>query len=194
MNARGQAEACPTETAINGANAPSSFAGHGMPCPTENLTTPSLASQASRITFHVTCGTGDIFMSRLPADLRYQNKGTTMALTFSLIDTWDDGKRIHVTGTIAASGNYATGGDALDLSQSPVVASAQPPINGTAWMDGLAGYDYVFMPGAAMNSNKVKIFQQGAAAGAFPELAAGAYPGAITADSITFYGIFKKLQ
>ena len=114
-----------------------------------------------------------------------------MALTFSLIDTWDDGKRIHVTGTIAASGNYATGGDALDLSQSPVVASAQPPING---IDGLAGYDYVFMPGAAMNSNKVKIFQQGAAAGAFPELAAGAYPGAITADSITFYGIFKKLQ
>jgi hypothetical protein len=100
-----------------------------------------------------------------------------MALSFSLIDTWDDGKRIHVSGIIAASGNYSTGGDTLDLSQSP-----------------LAGYDYVFMPGAAMNSNKVKIFQQGAAAGAFPELAAGAYPGAITADSITFYGIFKKLQ
>ena len=117
-----------------------------------------------------------------------------MAFTFSLIDTWDDGKRIHVSGTIAASGNYSSGGDTLDLSQSPLVASAQPPINGTAWMDGLAGYDYVFIPGAAMNSNKVKIFQQGAAAGAFPELAAGAYPGAITADSITFYGIFKKLQ
>ena len=92
-----------------------------------------------------------------------------MALTFSLIDTWDDGKRVHVSGTIAASGNYTTGGDTLDLSQSPLVASAQPPINGTAWMDGLAGYDYVFLPGAAMNSNKVKIFQQGAAAGAFPE-------------------------
>ena len=84
-----------------------------------------------------------------------------MALTFSLIDTWDDGKRVHVSGTIAASGNYTTGGDTLDLSQSPLVASAQPPINGTAWMDGLAGYDYVFMPGTAMNSNKVKIFQQG---------------------------------
>jgi hypothetical protein len=33
MNARGQAEACPTETGINGTNTPSSFAGHGMPCP-----------------------------------------------------------------------------------------------------------------------------------------------------------------
>jgi hypothetical protein len=48
----------------------------------------------------------------------------------------------------------------------------------------------VFYPGAAMNSKKVKIFQQGSAAGAFPELAAGAYPGAITSDTITFYGIF----
>jgi hypothetical protein len=45
-----------------------------------------------------------------------------------------------------------------------------------------------------MNPNKVKIFQQGAAGGPFPELAAGSYLGAITADIITFYGIFKKLQ
>jgi hypothetical protein len=52
----------------------------------------------------------------------------------------------------------------------------------------------VFSPGAAMNANKVKIFQQAATAGAFPELAAGAYPGAVTGDTITFYGIFKKLQ
>ena len=37
-----------------------------------------------------------------------------MALTFSLIDTWDDGKRAHVSGTIAASGNYTTGGDPSD--------------------------------------------------------------------------------
>jgi hypothetical protein len=29
-------------------------------------------------------------------------------------------------------------------------------------MDGLAGFDYVFYPGAAMNANKVKIFRQGA--------------------------------
>ena len=117
-----------------------------------------------------------------------------MALTFSLVDTWDDGKRIHVSGTVAASGNYATGGDTLDLSQFPIIASAQAPIQGTAWMDGLAGYDYVFAPGAAMNSNRVKIFQQGSAAGAFPELAAGAYPAAIVADTVTFYGIFWKLQ
>ena len=87
-----------------------------------------------------------------------------MALAFSVVDTWDDGKRIHVSGTVAATGNYATSGDTLDLSQVPIIASAQPPIQGSAWMDGLAGYDYVFYPGATMNSSKVKIFQQGAAA------------------------------
>jgi hypothetical protein len=117
-----------------------------------------------------------------------------MALTFSLIDTWDDGKRVHVTGTAAASGNYSTGGDTLDLSQFPIIAATKAPVQGTAWMDGIAGYDYVFIPGAAMNNNKVKIFQQAASAGPFPELAAGAYPAAITADTITLYAIFKKLQ
>lgn len=61
-------------------------------------------------------------------------------------------------------------------------------------MDGLAGYDYVFVAGAAMNSNKVKVFAQGTAAGAFPELAAGSYPSAITGDTITLYGIFPKLK
>ncbi len=117
-----------------------------------------------------------------------------MALTFSVVDTWDDGKRIHVSGTVTATGNYSTSGDTLDLSQIPLIASDQPPVQGTGGMDGLAGYDYIFYPGAAMNSNKVKVFQQGTAAGAFPELAAGAYPAGITADTITFYGIFKKLQ
>jgi hypothetical protein len=117
-----------------------------------------------------------------------------MALTFTLVDTWDDGKRVHVSGTVTASGNYSTGGDTLDLSQFPVISSTQAPIQGTAWIDGLAGYDYVFAPGASQNGCKVKIFQQGTSAGAFPELAAGAYPAAITGDAVTFYGIFKKLQ
>lgn len=117
-----------------------------------------------------------------------------MALTFSLVDTWDDGKRIHVSGTVAASGSYSTGGDTLDLSQFPVIATTQAPVQGTARMDGLSGYDYVFSPGSAMNNGTVKIFQQGSSAGAFPELATGAYPSAMSSDTITFYGIFPKLQ
>lgn len=119
-----------------------------------------------------------------------------MALAFTLVDSWDDGRRIHVAGTVAASGNYTAGGDTLDLTPlEPLgVPTTQPPILGTAWMDGLAGYDYVFTPGAAINSGKVKIFQDSGAAGAFAELAAGAYPSAISGDTVTFYGIFPRLR
>ena len=45
-----------------------------------------------------------------------------MALTFSVVDTWDDGKRIHVSATVAATGNYTTSGDTLDLFQVPLIA------------------------------------------------------------------------
>ena len=78
-----------------------------------------------------------------------------MALTLTLVDTWDDGKRIHVSGAVAASGSYVTSGDALDLSQFPIVATTHAPFR------ALPRY-----------SGKVKIFQQGASAAAFPELAA----------------------
>lgn len=119
-----------------------------------------------------------------------------MALTFTLVDSWDDGKRIHIAGTVAVSGSYSTGGDTLDLSiiEPLGVPTTRPPIAGTAWMDGLAGYDYVFAPGAAINSGKVKVFQQASGAGAFAELTAGSYPAAITGDTVTFYGIFPRLQ
>ena len=33
-----------------------------------------------------------------------------MALAFTLVDPWDDGKRIHIAGTVTASGSYSTGG------------------------------------------------------------------------------------
>jgi len=36
-----------------------------------------------------------------------------MALSFTLVDTWDDGQRIHSAGTVSASGSYTSGGDAL---------------------------------------------------------------------------------
>lgn len=119
-----------------------------------------------------------------------------MALIFTLVDSWDDGKRIHVAGTVAASGSYATGGDTLDLSviETLGVPTTKPPVAGTAWMDGLAGYDYFFSPGVTISSSKVKMFQQGSGAGAFAELASGTYPAAITGDTLTFYGIFPRLQ
>ena len=61
-----------------------------------------------------------------------------MALAFSMVDTWDDGKRIHVSGTIAATGNYVTSGDTLDLSRGShycIVAAA----DSGHCLDGWAG-------------------------------------------------------
>jgi hypothetical protein len=64
-----------------------------------------------------------------------------MALALTLVDFWDDGERLHVAGTITASGSYATGGDTLDLTAlgSLGYPTTQPPVHSTASMDGLAG-------------------------------------------------------
>jgi len=50
-----------------------------------------------------------------------------MALAFTLVDSWDDGRRIHMAGTIVVSGNYVTGSDALDLSS--IGAAGVPTTN-----------------------------------------------------------------
>ncbi len=94
---------------------------------------------------------------------------------------------VWVLGTVAFSGSYTTGGDTLDLSQQPLIPTTQPSIQLT--LQGQSGYTYVFVPGSALNNGKVKIYSAGQT-----ELAAGAYPGAITGDTVTFQGAFKRLQ
>ncbi|HXN17419.1 MAG TPA: hypothetical protein VN875_03735 [Candidatus Binatus sp.] len=69
-----------------------------------------------------------------------------MALTFSLVDSCEDGKRVHVSDTLVASGNYTPAGDTLDLLEVPVIASNQTPVQGTAWMDGPADTITFFYP------------------------------------------------
>jgi len=94
---------------------------------------------------------------------------------------------VWALGTLAFSGSYTTGGDTLDLSQQPLVPSTQVPIQAT--IQGQSGYNYVFIPGSALNTNKVKIYSSGQT-----ELAAGAYPAAITSDSVAIQAAFKRLQ
>ena len=113
-------------------------------------------------------------------------------ITFKPVDTWDDGKRIHVSGTLEPSGEYKAHGDDLDLSNVASLKAAIKPLQGTAWVDGLAGYDYVFHAANGDRGARIKIFCHPATAGPFPELDAGYYPDAIRNDTITFYGIFAK--
>jgi hypothetical protein len=97
------------------------------------------------------------------------------------------GVLVWALGTLAFSGSYTTGGDTLDLSQQPLVPSTQVPIQAT--VQGQSGYNYVFIPGSALNTNKVKIYSSGQT-----ELAAGAYPAAITNDSVGIQAAYKRLQ
>ena len=100
-----------------------------------------------------------------------------MALTFSVVDTWDDGKRIHVCGTVTATGNYTTGGDTLDLSQFPLIASDQPPIRAPAGWTGSRATTTCLLLAATMNANKVKIFQQGSGGGGVSGTGGGSVSG-----------------
>jgi len=79
------------------------------------------------------------------------------------------------------SGSYTAGGDTLNLAG--VVPTRKAPVY-VVITESQSGYDYVYVPGTDITSGKVKIFQQGAASGAFAELAAGAYPAAITGDTV----------
>ena len=111
-----------------------------------------------------------------------------MALTFSLVDTWDDGQRIHVAGTAAGSGSYSTGGDTLDFTTvASRIGASQPPVQ--VWAGGTTGDNYGWFPGTALNNGKIKISTTSAT-----ELAAGAYPARITGDvNIQFEAAFRKL-
>lgn len=102
-----------------------------------------------------------------------------MALAMTVTDHWDDGKRLHVTGTLTASGSYSTGGDTLPTN--PAIKTTKNPVFVVVNM--FSAYY------AQQNGAKVKFFT---AAGA--EVSAGAYPSDITEDTITFYAIYHKFR
>jgi hypothetical protein len=114
------------------------------------------------------------------------------------------GPLVEVWGKIVASGNYTTavGGDTTDFTKmtqdpsfsGPAVAidSSQPPIQFDAWSEaGLITYQYAANIGSGQNNCQVKV---GANATFGTELGTGAYPAAVTGDTIAFYAAFKKLQ
>ncbi len=108
-----------------------------------------------------------------------------MAVTATVTDHWEDGKRVHVIGTLVFSGNYAAGGDTVTVSNLPLIKSASPP----NWAEALgqSKYKYVFIF-SGLTTGKVKIITPDTGA----ELAAGAYSATITQDTVLFYAIFPK--
>jgi hypothetical protein len=110
-----------------------------------------------------------------------------MALTLTITDHWSDTKRIHVVGTLTASGNYPAGGDVIPVN-NPLIKSGSSPVFALA--QGLGGFDYVVtsVPGVAPPAALLRVFTSSSGL----ELAAGAYPAGVTGNTVNFYGIFYK--
>jgi hypothetical protein len=105
-------------------------------------------------------------------------------------DSWTDKKRYHFTRLLTFSGNYSTGGDTINFSSTEIKGgSLIPPIftnvNGLA----VTPYKYTYVPGTGIKDGKIRITNTTTGV----ELAAGAYPAAITADVVTFYGIILPI-
>jgi len=114
-----------------------------------------------------------------------------MPLTLKVIDHWDDGKRLHVVGTLTASGSYPASGDPIPLSD-PLIKSGSAPIFAVA--QGMGGYRYVVQVGAfgstAQPRATLRVFLDTTGL----ELAAGAYPAPLIAAPASLYAIFPKFS
>ena len=126
-----------------------------------------------------------------------------MAIAVQVTQMEASGQQIYLTFNLVASGNYVTGGDTIDFTKlvaassnlnaqwAGVVAASLPPINFTVWTaGGNLSRDYVGIQGTAMNNSKIKM---NTTKGSTTELAAGAYPADVTADTIQGSATFNKL-
>ena len=104
-----------------------------------------------------------------------------MSIALTVTDHWSDTKRIHVVGTLAFSGNYATGGVAVSFADIKI-KSASPPVY--VAVSGLSKYLYLFNYATGKLKNIVP--DTGV------EVSAAAYPAGITGDTVTIYAIFPK--
>jgi hypothetical protein len=89
-------------------------------------------------------------------------------------------KEFVVEGTLVFSGNYATGGEALDFNALTKLPTTKPPR--IVLIVGKNGYGYEY----DHTNKKVKTLA------GITETAAGAYPAGITGDEIRFRAYFPK--
>jgi len=114
-------------------------------------------------------------------------------ITLTPTESWDDGKRIHVIGTLAisaAADTYGVGGLAVPTPAVPGVVSSSKPYDFIA--NGLAGYifTYDFTNAKLM----VRVLKNAAATNdPLSELTAIAIPAGLSGDTIRFHAICHKL-
>ena len=108
---------------------------------------------------------------------------------------WDDGKKIHVVGTMTVApgaDTYTTGGNALDFVANMIDGAGLgvplPGISAQPFWVNVIGVAYL----GQYNPATRKIMFKAIAGGA--EVAAGAVPAGLSSDTITFYLIFDKMM
>lgn len=109
------------------------------------------------------------------------------------------GNELIIYGTITLSGSYVAHGDALSFLGFDVIKSSYPPFMVQIFETPAAGvtasgYVLQFSPGTTQGNGVIQIFTTGTASGdALNELAAGAYPAALTGAVIMCRASFLNL-
>jgi hypothetical protein len=127
-----------------------------------------------------------------------------MAVTLTLTDVDPGETQIYVFGTVTLSGNYPTGGDAVDWTQlvrqlsvrgdaveSSMTDPAYGPIQASFTVQGGTPNQYQMQQGAAANNWKMRGYSTGSAGAEFT--GGAAYPSSATTDTITFSAQFRKM-
>jgi hypothetical protein len=99
-----------------------------------------------------------------------------------------------VYGTLTFSGSYATGGDTLNFDAISK-ASRQSPIFVEIHETGVpSGYSYSYVASSDEGTGKVAVLETGAAVSTpQTQIAAAAYPAAITGATVIFKATFPRL-
>lgn len=119
-----------------------------------------------------------------------------MALSTGVVtvtDSWYDGKRQHVVGTIAIGASpltYAAGGTVTAFNASGVQSSLAPSF---VLVNGIGGFIYRYVPGTTIANGKLMVFAEGTVATNAPlvEHTVAAVAAGVSGDTISFYAVFK---
>lgn len=113
--------------------------------------------------------------------------------TPTVTDSWFDGKRLHVVGTIAIGASpltYAAGGPVLNFNGVGIL-SGLPPVRTD--VSGRGGFIYKFLKGTTIANGTLAVFAEGTVAANAPlvEHTTAAIAAGVSGDTIDFYAIFK---
>lgn len=109
-----------------------------------------------------------------------------MAVTATLMSQKWDSKNLWIEVKLAFSGNYTQGGDTVNLQGLGIQSSGAPlfmSVESSAGTAGQAPLRYQWVPGTTQANGLLRAFSAAA------EVATGAYPASILAD--TAYALFR---